>query len=96
MNTDLMWEKLINSKEEIELYARAYNTIQEMIWTFYDENIQKENIKTLWKVLESLDEYIHESEEFTDKEKEQYNILTDNIHDRIYFNCYKPWENERQ
>ena len=86
----------MTEKETIELYARIFNTIQEMARTLDNENLSNETILLLAKTLENIDELIHESENFTKEQKEQYNILTDNMHDRIYFNCYKPWENERQ
>lgn len=86
----------MTEKEQIELFARAYNTMQEIVRTFYNEWVQKENIKTIEKALEGLDENINESENYTQQEKDLFLKLTDRLQDRIYFNCYKPWENERQ
>lgn len=71
----------------LKLYAKAYNTIQEIAWTFDNEEISNECVKLMSDVLQRLNDEIMESDNWTQQEKDDFIFFTDHLPNRIYFNC---------
>ena len=75
----------------IEFYARAYNTIQEIERTREDQcdywTDKRIDFPYLWLILDTINDWA--KKEFTEEEYKEFIRLTDNIKDRIYFNCWQ-------
>lgn len=71
---------------KIELYTRMFNTLMEMAWTIEDEDLNDDIKQDIIRITDAIDECVLNSDEFSEQEKEQYQKLTDNIADRVYFN----------
>ena len=71
---------------KIELYTRMFNTLMEMAWTIEDEDLNDDIKQDIIGITDAIDECVLNSDEFSEQEKEQYQKLTDNIADRVYFN----------
>lgn len=74
----------MNGDEMLEFYAKAYNTIQEIVWTEINEGLETKCFWLLDRFLEDLDKHIEDN--FTKEQREQFIERTDHIRDRIYFN----------
>lgn len=77
----------MSERDEIEFYAKAYNTIQEIVWTHNNEELNDWMDKLLWKWLKEIDEYVNKNDCYTEEDRDEFLKLTDHIRDRIYFNC---------
>lgn len=70
----------------IEVYAEMFNTLMEMAWTIEDERLNDDIKQDIIRLTDSIDNYVLDSKEFSEQQKEHYKNITDNIADRIYFN----------
>lgn len=73
--------------ELIRFYAKAYNTIQEIVRTHENEQIDDGMEELLNKRLHRIDDYIETSDYYLTEQKDEFIELTDHISNRIYFNC---------
>lgn len=78
---------MLTHKEELELYAKAFNTLNEMWWTLDNEWLDENIIDTIRNATDIIDKYVMNSKRFKQEEKENFMELTDELKDRIYFNC---------
>lgn len=72
----------MTNDEKIEFYARAYNTIQEIVRTAENNEI---TLKAVKFALTEIDNKVR-SKEFTNDQQHKYMELTDKHENRIYFN----------
>jgi hypothetical protein len=72
--------------DKIELYAKMFNTLMEMAWTIEDEDLNDDIKQDIIRITDAIDDCVLKSDEFSEQEKKVYEMLTDNIADRIYFN----------
>ena len=71
---------------KIELYAQMFNTLMEMAWTIEDEDLNDDIKQDIIRITDAIDECVLNSDEFSEQQKKVYEMITDNIADRIYFN----------
>lgn len=72
--------------DKIELYAKMFNTLMEMAWTIEDEDLNDDIKQDIIRITDAIDDCVLDSDEFSEQQKKVYEMLTDNIADRIYFN----------
>lgn len=70
----------------IQLYAKAYNTLMEMAWTFQDEDLPYDLLQSVIRLTDEIDKSVMESDKFSDSDKDEFVMFTDQIQNRIYFN----------
>ena len=70
----------------IEIYAEMFNTLMEMAWTIEDERLNDDIKQDIIRLTDSIDNYVLDSKEFSEQQKEHYKNVTGNLADRIYFN----------
>ena len=58
----------------------------EMAWTIEDEDLNDDIKQDIIRVTDAIDECVFKSKEFSKEDKDNYEKLTDNIADRVYFN----------
>lgn len=58
----------------------------EMAWTIEDEDLNDDIKQDIIRITDAIDDCILKSDEFSEQQKKVYEMLTDNIADRIYFN----------
>lgn len=71
---------------KIELYAQMFNTLMEMAWTIEDEWLDDDIKQDIIRITDAIDDCVLDSDEFSEAQKKVYEMITDNIADRIYFN----------
>ena len=71
---------------KIELYAQMFNTLMEMAWTIEDEWLDDDIKQDIIRITDAIDDCVLDSDEFSEQQKKVYEMITDNIADRIYFN----------
>lgn len=72
--------------DKIELYAQMFNTLMEMAWTIEDEWLDDDIKQDIIRITDAIDDCVLNSDEFSEQQKKVYEMITDNIADRIYFN----------
>ena len=72
--------------DKIELYAKMFNTLMEMAWTIEDEDLNDDVKQDIIRITDAIDDCVLKSDEFSEQQKKVYEMITDNIADRIYFN----------
>ena len=72
--------------DKIELYAKMFNTLMEMAWTIEDEDLNDDIKQDIIRITDAIDDCVLDSDEFSEQQKKVYEMITDNIADRIYFN----------
>ncbi len=58
----------------------------EMAWTIEDEWLNDDVKQDIIRITDAIDDCVLKSDEFSEQEKKVYEVITDNIADRIYFN----------
>lgn len=58
----------------------------EMAWTIEDEDLNDDVKQDIIRITDAIDDCVLNSDEFSEEQKKVYEMLTDNIADRIYFN----------
>jgi len=58
----------------------------EMAWTIEDEWLNDDIKQDIIRITDAIDDCVLNSDEFSEAQKKVYEMLTDNIADRIYFN----------
>lgn len=58
----------------------------EMAWTIQDEWLNDDIKQDIIRITDAIDDYVLNGDKFLERQKENYEELTDNIADRIYFN----------
>lgn len=58
----------------------------EMAWTIEDEWLNDDVKQDIIRITDAIDDCVLDSNEFSEEQKKVYEMLTDNIADRIYFN----------
>lgn len=72
--------------DKIELYAKMFNMLMEMAWTIEDEWLNDDIKQDIIRITDAIDDCVLDSDEFSEEQKKVYEVITDNIADRIYFN----------
>ena len=57
----------------------------EMAWTIEDEWLNDDVKQDIIRITDAIDDCVLKSDEFSEQQKKVYEMLTDNIADRIYF-----------
>lgn len=81
-----MFYYIMDNQALIQLYAKAYNTLMEMAWTFQDENLPDDLLQSVIRLTDEIDNCVMESKQFSKAEKDEFVMFTDQIQNRIYFN----------
>ena len=58
----------------------------EMAWTIEDEWLNDDIKQDIIRITDAIDDCVLNGDKFLERQKENYEELTDNIADRIYFN----------
>ena len=58
----------------------------EMAWTIEDEDLNDDIKQDIIRITDAIDDCVLKSDEFSGQQKKVYEMITDNIADRIYFN----------
>lgn len=58
----------------------------EMAWTIEDEWLNDDIKQDIIRITDAIDDCVLDSDEFSEEQKKVYEVITDNIADRIYFN----------
>ena len=58
----------------------------EMAWTIEDEWLDDDVKQDIIRITDAIDDCVLNSDEFSEQQKKVYEMITDNIADRIYFN----------
>lgn len=58
----------------------------EMAWTVEDEWLDDDVKQDIIRITDAIDDCVLDSDEFSEQQKKVYEVITDNIADRIYFN----------
>lgn len=58
----------------------------EMAWTIEDEDLNDDVKQDIIRITDAIDDCVLNSDEFLEQQKKVYEMLTDDIADRIYFN----------
>lgn len=58
----------------------------EMAWTIEDEWLDDDIKQDIIRITDAIDDCVLDSDEFSEQQKKVYEMITDNIADRIYFN----------
>lgn len=58
----------------------------EMAWTIEDEDLNDDIKQDIIRITDAIDDCVLDSDEFSEQQKKVYEMITDNIADRIYFN----------
>ena len=57
----------------------------EMAWTIEDEDLNDDIKQDIIRITDAIDDCVLDSNEFSEQQKKVYEVITDNIADRIYF-----------
>ena len=71
----------------LQLYEKAYNTIQEIAWTFDNEETLPECVWLMSQTLQKINDEVMEWDKYTQQQKDDFIFYTDHLPNRIYFNC---------
>jgi uncharacterized membrane protein YgaE (UPF0421/DUF939 family) len=72
-------------EDKIYLLARMFNTLKEMARTSNDEWMSDEFVQEFLRLTDYIDDYVLKSDNFSEKQKEEFISCTDMIQNRIYF-----------